>query len=97
MPIAQDPFGKALDNWRRRLSAKEQMDYEGTSLSDLKMSIIQIQNRLETTKDNPNMKRLSKFMEAMEQFGKVIEVFANSTPYVAFIWGPIKFILQVSE
>jgi hypothetical protein len=96
MPIAQDPFAKALDNWRRRLSDKEQKDYEGTTLNDLKMWIIQTQNRLEATKDNPNMKRLSKFMEAMEQFGRVIEVFANSTVYVAFIWGPIKFILQVS-
>jgi hypothetical protein len=97
MPTVEDTFSKALYKWRARLSEKEQKDYESTSLHDLKVSIIQIQTRLETTKENQNMKRVRKFLEAMEQFGKVVEVFANSSIYVAFIWGPAKFILQVSQ
>lgn len=41
------------------------------------------------------MGRLNSFVEAMNQFGKVIEVFGNTNIFVAFVWGPLKFILQV--
>jgi hypothetical protein len=97
MPSLQDPISAVLRQWRTRLNEKENKDFESTSLDDLKCFITQIQDRLEATKDGRNMNRLSKFLEGMEQFGKVIEVFANSSVYVAFIWGPIKLILQVSK
>lgn len=42
-----------------------------------------------------HMKRIESFLEAMEQFGKVIEIFLNATNYLAFIWGPIKLLLLV--
>jgi mRNA degradation ribonuclease J1/J2 len=97
MSKAEDVFSGVLQRWRTRLTEKEQKDYESTSLNVLKNSIIQIQNRLEATKDSQNMNRIRKFLEAMEQLGKVIELFANSSVYVAFIYGPVKFILMVSR
>jgi mRNA degradation ribonuclease J1/J2 len=97
MSKTEDIFSRVLQRWRTRLTEKEQRDYESTSLNVLKNSIIQIQNRLEATKDSQNMNRLRKFLEAMEQFGRVIELFANSSVYVAFIYGPVKFILMVSR
>lgn len=43
------------------------------------------------------MEGLARFLEGMETHGRVIDVFLNASPTVAFIWGPIKFLLQVSD
>ena len=42
-----------------------------------------------------NLTRIKAFLEAMEQFEQIVNVFLNVNDFVAFIWGPIKFLLQV--
>ena len=42
-----------------------------------------------------NLSRIQSFLEAMNQFGKVVEMFLNVSEAVAFIWGPMKFLLLV--
>ena|ERR1700753_1889517 len=82
---------------KTRFSEKQESEWKSTTLRDLKFSIISIQTRLESTKDNQNMNRLRRFLTAMEQLGKGIEIFtSNSANYLAFVWGPMKFILHVS-
>jgi len=97
MTTLDSVFSNAFQKWRTRLSDKEQKDYESTSVQDLKIAITEVQRQLEVTKDNRAMVRIRKFVEAMEQFGKVAEVFGNASKYVTFIWGPAKFIIQVSH
>lgn len=46
---------------------------------------------------NMGMRRIQKFLEGMEGLGKIIDVFLNTSGMVAFIWGPIKFLLLVSS
>jgi hypothetical protein len=42
-----------------------------------------------------HMGRIRSFLEAMEQFGRMIEVFLNVNNFLAFVWGPIKALLLV--
>jgi len=44
-----------------------------------------------------NLTRIQAFLEGMEQFGKIIDIFPNTSPVVAFVWGPVKFQLQVAS
>ncbi|KAI4607899.1 hypothetical protein J4E83_009443 [Alternaria metachromatica] len=39
-----------------------------------------------------NLARVKSCLEAMHQFGQVIEIFLNVSDAVAFVWGPMKFI-----
>lgn len=43
-----------------------------------------------------NLTRIQRFLEGMEQLGKVIDIFLNTSEVLAFVWGPIKFLLLVS-
>jgi len=43
------------------------------------------------------MKRLARFLEAMEMYSKVLETFVNVSDFVAFIWGPVKYLLLVAQ
>ncbi|PSN61329.1 hypothetical protein BS50DRAFT_534675 [Corynespora cassiicola Philippines] len=42
------------------------------------------------------MARLQPFLHGMEHYAKVVEVLCNGTPYLSWIWAPIKLMLMVS-
>ncbi|KAF9771627.1 hypothetical protein IL306_010728 [Fusarium sp. DS 682] len=39
------------------------------------------------------MDRITPFIDAIERYSKALEVAANGTPYLPWIWAPIKFVL----
>lgn len=58
-----------------------------TSLGDLQKCILDIQKDIiKRQKKVMNMARLRAFLEAMDQYGKVVETFLNSSNVVAFVW-----------
>jgi hypothetical protein len=95
MASVEDTFRATLSSFKKRLTSKEQDDFSFSTLEDVRKEIARIQSEQGNEKAMMNMTRLQSFLEAMDQFGKVIEVFLNTSQFVAFIWGPLKFILQV--
>ncbi|KAI9666681.1 MAG: hypothetical protein M1821_004617 [Bathelium mastoideum] len=43
------------------------------------------------------MARIEGFLNAMNQLGEMVDRFLNSTPFMGYVWGPIKFSLLVAE
>ncbi len=95
MSVSYDSFRSILSGFKKRLTAKEQDDFQFATLEDVRLEMARIQREQASRKEMMNMPRIQSFLEAMEQFGKVIEVFLNTSEFVAFIWGPVKFVLQV--
>lgn len=93
----RDSFQRTLDTFRTRLTAKERVDFQFTTLEDVRWVIAQIQADQGSRKAMMNLARLESFLEAMDQFGSVIEVFLNTSQFVCFVWGPMKFLLQVAS
>jgi hypothetical protein len=93
----QDSFQDALKTFKARLNSKERDDFQFTTLEDVRVTIAHIQAEQGNQKTMMNLNRLESFLEAMNQFGNVIEVFLNASNFVCFIWGPMKFLLQVTS
>ncbi|KAI5461405.1 hypothetical protein BGZ63DRAFT_508560, partial [Mariannaea sp. PMI_226] len=90
-------FQNALAKFRTSLSEKQRRDFAPCTLKDVQTAIEQIQSRLGSQRRQRNMKRITKFIEAMAQLGQVVEVFLNVDSTVALIWGPIKFVLLTAS
>lgn len=88
-------FTKALNSFKTRLTASERAQFNVSTLDDLKVTILTIQAEQRQRKKMMHMGRIQSFLEAMEQFGKVIEVFVNTADMLAFVWGPLKLLLLV--
>jgi len=88
-------FEAVLDDFKATLNARQIKNFQFTTLNDVRRTALQIQSEQDQTKSLMNMTRLQSFLEAMEQFGKVIGVFVNASSFVAFVWGPMKFLLLV--
>lgn len=87
-PVSPSTFQKALDAFKTnaRLSKDEIADFQMTSLNDLKLQISIIQNDQRKSRKMLYLKRLGPFLDAMEQYGKIVEVFLNVSDFVAFVW-----------
>lgn len=59
--------------------------------------MMRIQQEQDGRKKMMNMCRIKACLETMKQFGTVVEVFLNVSDALAFIWGPMKFVLQVGR
>jgi hypothetical protein len=95
MSALGDQFESILEAFKSKLNAKEREDFQFVTLNDVRETALQIQKDHENLRTMMNMSRLQSFLEAMKQFGEVLGVFANANTFVAFVWGPMKFILQV--
>ncbi|KAG8677696.1 hypothetical protein FPOAC2_03877 [Fusarium poae] len=93
-----DPiFDKAVAKFKKGLTKDQAQIFAGCTLDDVKNEIKDIQNRHGSQRRLRNMERLSKFVEGMDQLGKVVEVFLNLHNTVALIWGPLKFLLLTAK
>lgn len=79
-------FEDALAKFRASLTDKQKRDFAPCTLKDVETAIKEIQVRLGSQRRLRNMKRISKFIEAMAQLGQVVEVFLNVERTVALIW-----------
>lgn len=79
-------FQKALDNFKKDLTAQQRQEFSITKLQDVKDEVNKIQIQHGSAKKLRGMSRMSKFLEAMQQLEQVISVFLNVSEVVAFIW-----------
>jgi hypothetical protein len=94
-PATPSGFQKVLSNFRSRLTKSELEEFNFCTLDDVKQTIVNIQAFQEQQREEMHFSRVLGFLEAMDQFGKVVEVFLNSSEILCFVWGPLKFLLQV--
>lgn len=79
-------FERALKDFKKGLKKKDEHNFKFTTIDDLRSSILKLQNDQNSKRRLQNLNRLAPFLEAIEQYGKVVEVFCNSNEFVAFIW-----------
>src|SRR5436190_7552217 len=92
---SEDTFEATLSHFKARLTSSEQDDFQFTTLTDVHTTIARIQEK--SMKTMTNLSRIESFVQAMTEFCKVIEVLVPASKYVAFIWGPVKYLLQVRQ
>jgi hypothetical protein len=93
--IPSKAFKAALNKFQARLTGTQISQFRDTDYDQLCRVIDHIQREQEIKKEMRNLNRIQSCLEAMHQFGKTVEVFLNAVDVLAFIWGPIKFILLV--
>lgn len=79
-------FRRALERFKAHLSPAERDEFGVVSLEDVQNTIAHIQQTQGSERTMRNFTRIKGFLEAMEQYGKVVEVFVNVSDIIAFVW-----------
>ena len=95
MGSVSDNFQQVVEKFTKRLTREEQNEFKFTSLGDVLASVGSIQAEQGKRDSMMNLTRIKRFLEAMRQYGTIVEVFLNASSLLCFIWGPMKFCLMV--
>ena len=87
-PISSSSFDEGLENFRLKsgLTYQELFDMEMTTLPDLQRALASMQKTQQGSKKMMHLKRLQPFLDAMEQYGEILNIFVNTSKILAFIW-----------
>ena len=85
-------------SFRSRLSSEDFLAIKKIqNYADLEDAIRDIEAKLVLSKSIRNINKIRPFVNSLQQYTGVIEVFVNVKPdFLALIWGPIKLCLLVS-
>ncbi|RSL89343.1 hypothetical protein CEP51_001245 [Fusarium floridanum] len=89
-------FQTALEEFKKDLKKRDQENFKVTTRETLRTSIatLQVQQHAQRRLQNPN--RLMPFLTAVEQYGEVVREFCDNNEIMAFIWGPVKVLLEAT-
>ncbi|KAH4922495.1 hypothetical protein HBI23_095700 [Parastagonospora nodorum] len=95
-PVQAIVFQLGLQKFKASLSDREKREFSVTTLQDLKIAIETIQQKQRSERKLRAMSKLGRFLEGMQEYDKIVAVFLNTSEILAFVWGPMKFLLQVA-
>lgn len=79
-------FERALNEFKKDLKKRDQDNFKSTTFDGLQQCIGDLQKKQHSSRRLQSLNRLKPFIEAIEQYGKVVTVFANTNEIVAFVW-----------
>ncbi|KAI1358262.1 hypothetical protein F5Y08DRAFT_333252 [Xylaria arbuscula] len=97
--LIESQLRQAVEDFKTssNLSRDELRDFSATTFTQIESVIASIQQKQAQSRRLMYMRRLEPFLKTMAEYGKVVEVFGNISPLVAFIWGPMKFLIMISS
>ncbi|KAH7336622.1 hypothetical protein BKA65DRAFT_37368 [Rhexocercosporidium sp. MPI-PUGE-AT-0058] len=97
MASVDDTFRQVIEKFTARLTKEEKENFKFTSLEDVLAVVEDIQAEQGQKRSMMNLTRIQRFLEAMHQYGTVIEVFLNASSILCFVWGPMKFCIMIAS
>jgi hypothetical protein len=79
-------FEQALNDFNAELRPKHRSAFQNTTLPDLLAEIDKLQVDQHSKRRLQAIGRLKPTIEALNQLGKVVETFVNTSEVVAFVW-----------
>lgn len=94
-PAAQRIIRDAFKDLERTISSDDSADFATTTLEKVIQAAHDVENQLAARQLLRNMRRLAPLFDGLHHYSKSIEAACNGTPYMPWIWAPIKIILKV--
>jgi hypothetical protein len=87
----------AFENLDNELQPSDARLFRSTKLEDVRVAAKIIEQGQEQRGCLRNLRRIEPLFLALGKFGAAIDVLCQGTPYLCFIWAPIKLLLQIAD
>ncbi|PVI02267.1 hypothetical protein DM02DRAFT_702449 [Periconia macrospinosa] len=88
---------QAFERFESTVTTDDRRLFQDTRLEHVRNAALEIEQDLATRRSLRNMRRLQPFLQGLEHYSKAIEVLCNGTPYLSWIWAPVKLMLQITS
>lgn len=94
--INPSSFDKALGEFKEGLGRREIEEFRTTTLKELKISIGKLQAQQHAQGQQQDLNRLQPFIEAIEQYGKMVGIFYSNDDIVTFVWVSDSLVFSIT-
>ncbi|KAI3318736.1 hypothetical protein HD806DRAFT_510815 [Xylariaceae sp. AK1471] len=89
---------EAVERFRDSVSPDDRAQIESTELKDVVNALLSIQKDLQQRRENRNLRKLYPFVQGLERYSGAIDTLSNGlSPYLPWIWAPIKLMLRITS
>ena len=92
---AQRTIRDAFEDLQRVVTPNDSLDFRGATIDSVQNAVLEIENQLAARQSLCNMRRLGPLFRGLEYYSKSIDILCNGTPYLPWIWAPIKVVVKV--
>ncbi|KAG8532913.1 uncharacterized protein KY384_002791 [Bacidia gigantensis] len=89
-------FELAFRRLKDQIDEDDARTFHSTTMKDVWDAAKHIERQLEQRRSLRGFNRIRPFLTGIEQYSNVVAVLCNQTPYLPFLWAPIKLFLQVA-
>ena len=91
--ILEEAFLRLRDS----VTAVDARDFESTTLKDVWTMAIKVEQRLAARNSLRNLRRIEPLLQKLEHYSRPLDTLCNGTPFLPWIWAPIKLVLQLAH
>lgn len=93
---ALSQIDQAFRSFRNAVSQDDARAFASSELKDVRDAALKVQRRLAAKQSSRNLRRLQPLLDGIAHYSGAGEVLCNGTPYLPWIWAPIKLCLTVA-
>ncbi|KAH7360362.1 NACHT domain protein [Rhexocercosporidium sp. MPI-PUGE-AT-0058] len=94
---AKRTIREAFEDLEGAIAPADSHDFGAATLESVQKAALDIENQLAARSSLRNMRRLLPLFSGLQHYSAVVEVLCNGTPYLPWIWAPIKLILKIAS
>jgi hypothetical protein len=95
--LASNIIEAAFRDLEQIVTPDDARKFSNTTLEDVRKAALSIEKQLEARQSLCSMRRLEPLFTSLKYYSKPLEILCNGTPYLPWVWAPIKLILQASD
>ncbi|CCD50121.1 similar to NACHT domain protein [Botrytis cinerea T4] len=97
MASPQNTIAGAFKRLKSSISEQDAHNFASTELKDVWLAVREIDSTQRQRQSGQNLRRIEPLLRGVEKYSKIVDVLCNGTPYLSFIWAPIKLMLQIAS
>ncbi|KAF2103370.1 hypothetical protein NA57DRAFT_72345 [Rhizodiscina lignyota] len=88
---------EAFDRLQKSVTKEDEREFFSTELEDVFATARDVERQLAARGELRNMRRIQPFFDWLLQYSKEMEILCNGTPYLPWVWAPIRLILHLAS
>ncbi|PIA89572.1 Vegetative incompatibility protein HET-E-1 [Cercospora beticola] len=88
---------RAFESFQQTVKHDDARTFSSTALHDVWRAAKDVESTLAARQKARNLSKIQPFLDGLEHYSKAIEVLCNGTPYLPWIWPPIKLCLIIAS
>ncbi|KAH7308822.1 hypothetical protein BKA65DRAFT_174630 [Rhexocercosporidium sp. MPI-PUGE-AT-0058] len=97
MDNSKNIIADAFNKLTATITEEHAHDFASTTLEAVWKAVRDIDSSQRQRQSAQNLGRIKPLLQGIEKYSKVIEVLCNGTPYLPYVWAPIKLMVQFAS